>query len=49
MPEHFGKFCIFVRLQTGIVNQENNNFGLHQFFEATFLSESKTLSIANLC
>ena len=36
-----------------IVNQENDNFGLHHFLEAPFLSEEKTLSlytvIANLC
>jgi hypothetical protein len=28
-----------------IVNQENNNFGLHQFFEGPFFSEKKTLSL----
>jgi hypothetical protein len=36
-----------------IVNQENNNFGLHQLFEGPFVSEKKTFSlyavIANLC
>jgi hypothetical protein len=36
-----------------IVNQDNNNFGLHQFFEGQFLSKKETLSlyalINNLC
>jgi hypothetical protein len=27
------------------VNQENNNFGLHQFFEGLFLSEKKATSL----
>ena len=35
------------------VNQQNNNFGLHQFLEGPFLTEKQTLSlyavIANLC
>ena len=53
-PENSDTFCTFkVRLKGQIlrlsscyiVNQENSNFGLHQFFEGPFLSEKKTLCV----